>query len=142
MKQVLLCVALGMSLVPGSSIAWEAEALRQVKDSGRCEGCDLSGADLRWAAVYGAELGGAPNLMYGMLDGANLAGANLYGANLESVSLKGASLVRANLSWASLTGADLTGADFTGANMIGAVTTGATFCGTLMPEGIRNDAHC
>lgn len=132
-----LWIMLFVAMVPLPVSGWEQDALSRLKDTGRCEGCDLSGADLRWSAVYGAELGGAANLVDGKLDGANLRGANLYGGNVDGASFRGADLSGVNLSWASLIGADLTGADLTGA-----ITTGATFCGTIMPDGMRNDQRC
>jgi len=55
-----------------------------------------SGADLRDANLYGANLHGA-NLRGADLYGADLRGANLYGANLYGADLRGANLRDANL---------------------------------------------
>ncbi|MDE0698944.1 MAG: pentapeptide repeat-containing protein [Boseongicola sp.] len=126
-----------LALIPTGLAAWDESAVAQLKDTGRCEGCDLTKADLRWAAVYAAELGGAPNLVNGVLDGSDLSGANLYGANLEGTSLRDANLTGADLSWSVMFGTDLTGADLTGAKL-----TGIVFCGTIMPDGSKNDAQC
>lgn len=134
MKKLLMVV---MVLVPSVSLAWDKDAMARLKQTQACTGCDLSGGDLRWANVYAAELGGAPNLVNAMLDDADLSGANLYGANLEGTKLRGADLGGATLSWASLLGADLTGANIEGARF-----DGATFCQTIMPDGSRNDTNC
>ena len=124
-------------LVPTFSLAWDQEAMKRLKETQECVACDLSGGNLRWANVYAAELGGAPNLVNAVLDEADLSGANLYGANLEGTKLRGANLVGATLSWASLRGADLGGADITDARF-----DGATFCKTTMPDGSQNNANC
>ena len=133
----LFLPALFFALVPTALAAWDENAVAQLKDTGRCEECDLTKADLRWAAVFAAELGGAPNLVYGVLDGSDLSGANLSGANLEGTSLRNANLTGADLSWSVMFGADLTGADLTDAKL-----TGTVFCDTIMPAGNRNDARC
>ena len=132
-----LLSGLAIFLIPTALAAWDERAVAQLKDTGRCEACDLTRADLRWAAVYAAELGGAPNLVNGVLDGSDLSGANLYGANLEGTSLRNANLTGADLSWSVMFGTDLTGADLTGAKL-----TGIIFCDTIMPDGNRNDAQC
>ncbi|MXW85141.1 MAG: pentapeptide repeat-containing protein [Boseongicola sp. SB0667_bin_21] len=128
---------LALALIPTALAAWDESAVTQLRETGRCEECDLTKADLRWAAVYAAELGGAPNLVYGVLDGSDLSGANLYGANLEGTSLRNANLTGADLSWSVMFGTDLTGADLTGAKL-----TGIIFCDTIMPDGNKNDAQC
>ena len=132
-----IATAIVILSVPTQLFAWEPDAMAQLKETKRCEACDLSGADLRWAAVYAAELGGAENLVDGVLNEADLSGANLYGANLESTKFRGANLSGADLSWSSLIGADLTGADLTDAKLAGVI-----FCGTIMPDGTENDANC
>ena len=111
--------------------------MARLKDTGRCAECDLTKADPRWAADFAAELGGAPNLVNGVLDGFDLSGANIPGANLEGTSLRNANLTGAGLSWSVMIGADLTGADLTDAKL-----TGTVFCDTIMPAGNRNDARC
>ncbi|MYI68610.1 MAG: pentapeptide repeat-containing protein, partial [Boseongicola sp. SB0673_bin_14] len=126
-----------LALNPTALSACDESAVTQLREKGLCEECDLTKADLRWAAVYAAELGGAPNLVYGVLDGSDLSGANLYGANLEGTSLRNANLTGADLSWSVMFGTDLTGADLTGAKL-----TGIIFCDTIMPDGNKNDAQC
>lgn len=135
MKNLLMAVTI--TLVPTLAQAWEPEAMDRLKDTQSCVACDLSGADLRWANVYEAELGGAPNLVNAVMDEADLSGANLYGANLEGAMLRNANLAGATLSWASLLGADLTGADISDARFDGVI-----FCKTIMPDGSQNDANC
>ena len=68
--------------------------LGQLKQSGfnECVECDLSGANLTWTYLYGA----------------NLTGANLAGVDLSGNDLTGANLTRANLTL--VVGADLIGA--------------------------------
>ncbi|GKY89573.1 pentapeptide repeat-containing protein [Sinisalibacter aestuarii] len=128
---------LTLALVPTGSHAWDEAALDRLRETKTCESCDLSGADLRWANVYEAELAGADNLVNAVLNGADLSGANLYGANLQGTALRGANLQGAEMSWANLRSADLNGADVTDAKF-----TGAIFCKTTMPDGSVNDDNC
>ncbi len=122
---------------PLSVAAGDADAMKRLKETQECIGCDLSGSDLRWAAVYEAELGGAPNLVNGDLSGADLSGANLYGANLQGTRFVGATLTGATLSWSDMSSANLTGADMTDAKLDGVI-----FCRTTMPDGAENNANC
>lgn len=117
--------------------AWDEADINALMETGICENCDLTSADLRWANVYAAELGGSPNLVDARMNGSDLSGANLYGANLEGAKLVGAKLTGANLAWTSLIGADLTGSDLADAKL-----TGAIFCDTVMPDGSRNNTNC
>lgn len=135
MKRVL--AAITIASVPMAAVAVDEAAMERLKETKICLSCDLSGADMRWANVYAAELGGAPNLVNGDLSGSDLSGANLFGANLEGAKLRDTDLTGANLSFASLLGAD-----FTGATMDDANTQGAKFCNTIMPDGSENDANC
>ncbi|MBL8191834.1 MAG: toll/interleukin-1 receptor domain-containing protein [Acidobacteria bacterium] len=80
---------------------------------------DLSDADLRYAILCGAFLGGAD------LSGTILRGADLGGANLIIAKLSGAKLIDADLSGADLSGADLIDADLSGADLIDANLSGA-----------------
>jgi len=132
-----LLPALAAVLMPACAFAFDQAALDQLKDTKECQSCDLRGADFRWANVYAAELGGAPNLVNADMSGADLSGANFYGANLEGAKLRGANLEDADLSWASLIGADLSKA-----NIEGVKIRGATFCNTIMPDGTENDDNC
>ena len=107
---------------PISAIAGNPELMRQLKQTKSCASCDLSGGNFKWANVYGAELGGA---------------ANLVDANLEGANLRGANLKRANMGWSSLYGANLLGAQIDGADL-----AGVTFCKTIMPDGTANNNNC
>lgn len=109
-----------------------------LKETGACEGCDLSGADLYGVDLAGANLAGA-NLSDVAISGADLSGANLIGANLDGISLAGAklegadlsgatlvqaymvdaNLKNADLSQANLTRTSLDGADLQGSNLVG-----------------------
>ena len=86
--------------------------LKKLKALNSCEGCDLSGSDLK-----GADL-----------EGANLYRANLSGADLIEANLFGANLKEANLYKAILTEASLKNAKF----------KGAILCKTATPWGIDN----
>lgn len=132
-----LITATTILVIVGPAVAWDEAAIAQLKQSKNCTSCDLKGADLRWANVYAAELGGAPNLVDAVMDNSDLSGANLFGANLEGASLRNANLSGANLSWGSLIGADLTGADMTDAKMAGVL-----FCKTKMPDGEVRSTGC
>ena len=85
-----------------------------LKSGANLRGANLYGADLRGANLYGADLYGAD------LRGANLRGADLYGADLRGADLRGADLYGADLRGANLYGADLYGANLYGANLRGA----------------------
>jgi uncharacterized protein YjbI with pentapeptide repeats len=123
--------------IPFSALGWSESDISALKETQVCQACDLSGADLRWANVYEAELGGAANLVGADLSGSDLRGANLYGANLEDARLTDVNLTGADLRWSSLRGADLSGA-----NLGDAQTEGAVFCQTIMPDSAVNDSNC
>lgn len=120
-----------------TALAFDEGDITQLKTTKSCIGCDLTKADLRWANVYAAELGGAANLVDANMDRSDFSGANLFGANLEGAKLRHANFTGANLSWASLIAADLTGAELGGARLAGAI-----FCATIMPDGTRNNKNC
>ena len=69
----------------GTAIAFDETDLKKFKALNKCEGCDLSGADLKKANLQRADL----------------SGANLREANLKGVDLRGAKLSEANLIEAS-----------------------------------------
>jgi uncharacterized protein YjbI with pentapeptide repeats len=90
----------------------------------KSEGKEGQWADLRYANLSGAQMGGA-NLRGAYLLGANLSGALLAWANLTGADLREATLSRtklgyANLSRASLIVANLSEADLWEANLSGA----------------------
>jgi hypothetical protein len=91
----------------------------RAKDTIEQRHLDLSGTDLRWAALSGAELP-AVNFHHAMLDSAHLNGTNLEHAELSYAGLKEADLARANLQAATLFCANLRGANLSEANLQGA----------------------
>ena len=84
--------------------------VKQLRETKRCEGCNLQDADLRGT----------------FLDGAHLKNADLRGAKLYKATLRQADLTDANLYGADLSGADLRGVR--GLNLAGATTTAQTRC--------------
>ena len=100
------------------------------------ERANLCDADLRYANLRGADLGGA-NLCDADLRGADLRGADLCDANLRGADLGCADLGGANLCDADLGGADLGGADLRCANLFGVKydETTAFFALTCPEEG-------
>ena len=105
------------------------------------ERANLSGANLRWADLSGADLSEAnlrwADLSVADLSEANLRGADLRWANLSGANLSGANLRGADLSVADLRRADLRGADLSEANLSGADLRGAN------PSGAKNvDQAC
>jgi hypothetical protein len=100
----------------GGVFAADPNHVVQLRETKKCEGCDLSEANLTIAFLYKAHLTGA-NLSGAILSDARLWSADLTGANLSGAHLTGASLLNANLSGARLWKADLIGANLTGANL-------------------------
>jgi hypothetical protein len=92
------------------------------------------------------------NAIEARLDEASLAQVDLRCVRLSraylfEADLSGADLSKADLSEASLYRADLSNANLTGANLTGVMLEsvkldGAKFCGTIMPQGIKNDRDC
>lgn len=130
MKQVMtFCAAI---MIAGGAWAADAEQLGQVRAAieangpAICRACDLRGANLSAADLSGADFAAAD------LTNADLSGARLAGANLTEASLIGANLISA----------DLTDADLTGANLSRAFIRATRFCGTVMPDGRRDDSGC
>ena len=101
--------------VIGTAIAANDAQVQQLRQTGKCTLCDLSGAQLNGARLEGADL-----------TGANLFEAQMYGANLKGAKLAGAILQSADLKMADLTGA-------TDAALAGAQTDEHTTC----PNGER-----
>lgn len=73
--------------------------VRQLLQTNRCPGCDLTGVNLSKAQLGGADLRGA------ILNATDFRGANLKGADLSNTSLIFARLDHANLAVANLRGA-------------------------------------
>jgi len=109
-----LLLAFGLLVLTFQPVRAEnPDQVKQLRETGKCTGCDLSGADLAGLTVNLADLRGA-----------NLTGAQLYKARLRMANLAGA-----NLSATNLVGADLFGAR--GANLAAAITDDKTTC----PDG-------
>ena len=124
---VITSFAIGAGALAADGDAFDA--VRRVLDDGgtvACQSCDLSGANLSLADLSGADLAGAN------LSNTDLSGANLVGANLANANLIGANLISA----------DLTEADLSGANLSRAFIRATRICGTVMPDGRRDESGC
>src|SRR3954470_12722685 len=87
---VLSLFTAAFALPYGSVFAADPNHVAQLRETKKCERCDLSGANLIEATLSGANLSGA-NLIGADLLGANLSGrAYLLGANLSRANLIGA----------------------------------------------------
>ena len=75
-----------LSMVGFSLQGCSTEEEAKLKETGSCQGCDLSGVDLEEANLEGADLEGA-NLSGAVLSGANLRFTFLTGENLEGAIL-------------------------------------------------------
>jgi uncharacterized protein YjbI with pentapeptide repeats len=131
---LILAAPLVASLAATSALAANQDQVNQLESTGKCPGCDLTGASLVGIDLANAQLQNAK------LNGINLAGANLRGANLTGVSAVGAnflgadmqgavlekgSFVYANLVKVKLNNALLRVTDLQGANLAEADLTGA-----------------
>ncbi|NED91194.1 pentapeptide repeat-containing protein [Streptomyces sp. SID11233] len=106
---------------------------------------DLSGADLRGAALAHADLRGA-DLSGADLRGADLERADLRGARLDGADLRGAVLKRTNLiesglREADLRRADLSHSDFRGAVLDRAALRGAEVWSAFVGHASMKDAY-
>jgi TIR domain/Pentapeptide repeats (8 copies) len=106
---------------------------------------DLSDADLGWANLTGALLGGANlrsvELSHAKLRGADLRRADLTGADLSGAFLGGADLLAANLTAADLSGAFLGWANLTVATLSGADLRAATLIATIFVDTNLTNVH-
>ena len=82
------------------------------------------------------------NLSYANLSDLDLTGASLNGAYLYGAKLRGTVLRDAKLDRADFTRSDLEGADFTGASLSEIRAVSTKWCGTIMPDGSKNDSRC
>ncbi len=105
----------------------EAETINQAVEEAVRNHVSLSGADLSYADLYGADLSGA-YLCKADLSGADLSGAYLCKADLSGADLSCANLSRAYLCKANLCGANLYGANLYGANLIEAKLADVLTC--------------
>jgi uncharacterized protein YjbI with pentapeptide repeats len=101
---------------------------------------DLRGADLSSADLSGTNLSGA-DLSRTILNNANLGNANLRGASLSEAFLKGTNLREADLSGASLIGAELSSAVLVRANLIGTNLIGADLNGAELSSANLSSAN-
>lgn len=125
---------LGTVLQSSAGLAADAGDVQQLRDTGVCVQCDLSGADLRGLHALGADLRGADlsgaNLSDANLEGADLTGANLSLAQLKRTMLTDSSLAAADLRFSDLTEAKLYHADLEGALVHNVILTQAETFGT------------
>ncbi|MFB2836500.1 pentapeptide repeat-containing protein [Floridanema evergladense] len=94
---IVITTSLPLCLAVFPASAGNPEHLKQLINTNVCQGCDLSGVDLKNANLSGADLSGAN------LNGADLSGANLNGANLSNADLTNANLMGVNLKATNLT---------------------------------------
>ena len=131
MKRLLtiLCIPAVLLLFGGPSegYAFDEASLKKLLAMNHCPKCDLSGADLKWANLRGANLSGA-----------DLRGANLRETNLSEADLSGANLERVNLSGAYLSGANLTDTDLTTTVLGQTKLNNAILCRTKVAWGVEN----
>lgn len=107
MKPIFIAIttSLPLCLAVFPASAGNPEHLKQLINTNVCQGCDLSGVDLK---------------------NANLSGADLSGSNLNGADLSGANLNRANLSNADLTNANLNGVNLKETNLTNAIGLSAS----------------
>jgi uncharacterized protein YjbI with pentapeptide repeats len=103
---IVLVLVVSAGSVIGTALAYSEADLQELKRTGSCVKCDLSGAVLIHWNLSGADLSEA-NLTSANLTDAYLAGANLFRANLSKAILTSTNLAGANLLHAKLEGANL-----------------------------------
>ncbi len=113
--------------------------LRRLLTTNECASCSLTGVDLSYAHIIGADLRGADltdaNLTGANLEGADLTKADLTGANLTGAFLTNASFVEADLDYVNFSEAQLYFVDVTGASMNNLNLADATVVGTAIGIG-------
>jgi hypothetical protein len=107
----------------------------------QCPGANLNLVSLRGMDLSGANLSGA-SITASDLVRTDLTGANLTDANLSDSDLTRAKLVGADLTGAVLKHANLALTDLTGATLRTAQLTNARLCGTILPDGTKDDTGC
>ena len=126
LKIVATAVVLGCFGFAAQANALNQQDLDQLKKTGSCPRCDLSGADLTLLNLANANLR-ETNLKGATLTQVNLTQADLTGANLEAAVLNSANLSYASLTGANLKSASLENADLSFAGFISAYLEGANF---------------
>lgn len=122
----LAVAAAAVFLAVSSAHAADPAHVEQLKKTGSCENCDLTGATLSGLS----------------LKGANLKGAKLKGAQLGNSDMRNANLTGADLSGANLQGTDLKGANLKGADVAGADTKSTIYCNTTLAGGPISNRDC
>ena len=112
LRAIVFMFMCGALVATAEQPAWAEDpaAKKQLLDTRRCKGCDLSNADLHGAILELAQVQNA------ILDHANLYRANLKGADMTGARLGGTDLSGANLQYAK------------GAALGGAITNERTVC--------------
>ena len=95
MKKLLLLISL---LLATNAWAYNETDLMKLKTLNACEGCDLSGINLKGADLKTARLDRV-NLSGADLSGANLSDTDLTTSNLRDVKLSNAILCRTQFPW-------------------------------------------
>jgi len=131
--EIANAVATGTSRVVAEATAENSGATAGAFLHG-CQGCDLSGADLRGRDFHGVvwnmvDVNGA-NLTDANFRGANLTGVDFHGANLRGADFTGARVSVSDLHGANLDGANLTNAHFTSSDLHGVSMQGTHLGGT------------
>lgn len=112
-----------------------------IEPEARCPGATLTMVSLAGEDLSGANLEGA-NLHASDLREVDLTGANLTDTDIGDSDLTEAKLVGADLTGAKLKDANLSRTDFTGATVSNGQLMAAYLCGTIMPNGSKNNSGC
>jgi beta-lactamase regulating signal transducer with metallopeptidase domain len=131
--EIASAVATGTSRIVADATAGNAGAAAATFLHG-CQGCDLSGTDLRGRDFHGVawnmvDVNGA-NLRDANFRGANLTGVDFHGADLRGADFTGAHIYMSDLHGAKLDGANLTNARFNGSDLHGVSMRGTHLAGT------------
>ena len=150
MRFIFVAIAVFLPLLLANQVKAEnPDLIKQLRETNKCPGCDLSGvdltgtrlaeADLSGANLRGAKLGG-PGVIAADLRYANLKGADLTGADLRGVVLEGANLTDAKLEKVTLVGAYLRFSNLEGANLVSANLSDADLRNAKLTRTLLNDA--
>jgi uncharacterized protein YjbI with pentapeptide repeats len=129
-------LAMVVLTVAPPSMAENLTHVAKLKETKKCEDCDLKGVNFTNMNLQGVDLYRA------RLTDANLTGADLQGAYMHRADLRGANLTNANLTGVQLTSAYLQNANLEGANLTEADLGYSKFCNTTMPDGTVKSDNC